>query len=49
MNLKAGYTGYGERRTPQKYFAQVFQAMRIEVNDELGRVKRVIASKYHPC
>jgi 16S rRNA C1402 N4-methylase RsmH len=29
---------------PQKYFAQVFQALRIEVNDELGDVKRIVAT-----
>lgn len=28
---------------PQKYFAQVFQALRIEVNDELGALKELLA------
>ena len=27
---------------PQKYFAQVFQALRIEVNDELGALKELL-------
>ncbi|MEO9210435.1 MAG: 16S rRNA (cytosine(1402)-N(4))-methyltransferase RsmH [Ginsengibacter sp.] len=27
---------------PEKYFAQVFQALRIEVNDELGSLKRLL-------
>ena len=27
---------------PQKYFAQVFQALRIEVNDELGALKEML-------
>jgi 16S rRNA (cytosine1402-N4)-methyltransferase len=27
---------------PQKYFAQVFQALRIEVNDELGALKELM-------
>ncbi len=27
---------------PQKYFAQVFQALRIEVNDELGALKQLL-------
>jgi 16S rRNA (cytosine1402-N4)-methyltransferase len=27
---------------PQKYFAQVFQALRIEVNDELGSLKELL-------
>ena len=29
---------------PNKYFAQVFQALRIEVNEELDRIKRVAAT-----
>ena len=29
---------------PNKYFAQVFQALRIEVNDELGALKRNAAT-----
>ena len=29
---------------PNKYFAQVFQALRIEVNDELGALKRNVAT-----
>ena len=28
---------------PQKYFAQVFQALRIQVNDELGALKELLA------
>ena len=28
---------------PQKYFAQVFQALRIEVNDELGALKELLS------
>ncbi len=32
---------------PQKYFAQVFQALRIEVNDELESVERIITTD--PC
>ncbi|MGH2565809.1 MAG: 16S rRNA (cytosine(1402)-N(4))-methyltransferase, partial [Ginsengibacter sp.] len=27
---------------PEKYFAQVFQALRIEVNDELGALKEML-------
>ena len=27
---------------PNKYFAQVFQALRIEVNDELGALKEML-------
>ncbi len=27
---------------PKKYFAQVFQALRIEVNDELGALKEML-------
>jgi 16S rRNA (cytosine1402-N4)-methyltransferase len=27
---------------PQKYFAQVFQALRIQVNDELGALKELL-------
>jgi 16S rRNA (cytosine1402-N4)-methyltransferase len=30
------------RGNPQKYFAQVFQAIRIEVNDELGALKELL-------
>jgi 16S rRNA (cytosine1402-N4)-methyltransferase len=36
---------------PQKYFAQVFQALRIEVNDELGALKELLEqtiSVLHP-
>ncbi len=27
---------------PKKYFAQVFQALRIEVNDEMGALKEML-------
>jgi 16S rRNA (cytosine1402-N4)-methyltransferase len=30
------------KRNPNKYFAQVFQALRIEVNDELGALKEML-------
>jgi 16S rRNA (cytosine1402-N4)-methyltransferase len=33
---------------PQKYFAQVFQALRIEVNDEFGALERIVATVYCP-
>ncbi|MEI2739817.1 MAG: 16S rRNA (cytosine(1402)-N(4))-methyltransferase [Chitinophagaceae bacterium] len=29
---------------PNKYFAQVFQALRIEVNDELGALKEMLGT-----
>lgn len=32
---------------PQKYFAQVFQALRIEVNDELGALKEMLGQSVH--
>jgi 16S rRNA (cytosine1402-N4)-methyltransferase len=32
---------------PQKYFAQVFQALRIEVNDELGALKELLQQAVH--
>ncbi len=32
---------------PQKYFAQVFQALRIEVNDELGALKELLQQSTH--
>ena len=34
--------GEAVKGNPQKYFAQVFQALRIEVNDELGALKELL-------
>lgn len=34
--------GSAVKGNPQKYFAQVFQALRIEVNDELGALKELL-------
>lgn len=39
--VKARPGRYG-RGNPNKYFAQVFQALRIEVNDELGALKELL-------
>jgi 16S rRNA (cytosine1402-N4)-methyltransferase len=39
--VKARPGRYG-RGNPNKYFAQVFQALRIEVNDELGALKEML-------
>jgi len=40
-NFKAGLNSV-VKGNPNKYFAQVFQALRIEVNDELGALKEML-------
>ena len=40
-NFKAALNGV-VKGNPHKYFAQVFQALRIEVNDELGALKEML-------
>jgi 16S rRNA (cytosine1402-N4)-methyltransferase len=40
-SFKAGVSGI-VKGNPNKYFAQVFQALRIEVNDELGALKELL-------
>jgi 16S rRNA (cytosine1402-N4)-methyltransferase len=40
-NFKSAISG-AVKGNPQKYFAQVFQALRIEVNDELGALKELL-------
>jgi 16S rRNA (cytosine1402-N4)-methyltransferase len=40
-NFKAALNGV-VKGNPNKYFAQVFQALRIEVNDELGALKEML-------
>jgi 16S rRNA (cytosine1402-N4)-methyltransferase len=39
--FKAGVSGV-VKGNPNKYFAQVFQALRIEVNDEMGALKELL-------
>jgi 16S rRNA (cytosine1402-N4)-methyltransferase len=41
-NFKAGLNSV-VKGNPNKYFAQVFQALRIEVNDELGALKEMLS------
>lgn len=41
-DLKAALQRYAPRGKENKYFAQVFQALRIEVNDEMGALQEFL-------
>lgn len=43
-DLKEILSNYAPRNRENKYFAQVFQALRIEVNDELSALKEMLSS-----